>query len=311
MKKKPAGVQKPGGNKKRIVFIINPISGKRRFKNLEAKIKAGIDHDKYESGIRFTEYAGHAVKLTAEAVKNKTDIIVAVGGDGTINEVATGLIGREPMLGIIPAGSGNGLARHLGIPFSLSGALKLINEAGYKLIDTAVINDRPFVSIAGVGFDALIAKKFAEGNERGFVSYLRYVTNSFLKYKPKKYTIRIGQTTLKTRALFISFANSNQFGYNTQIAPGAKLTDGKLDVCIVKKPNFFEVPVVANLLLLRMIDKSPFVNIMQAEEVTVKRKKGKYVNVDGEPVKMEKTLHIKIVPLSLKVIIPQHVEKEI
>ena len=298
-------------DKKSILFIINPISGQRRFRNLEERIRKGVDQKKYRIDIQTTQYAGHAKILAFEGVRNKKDIIVAVGGDGTINEVASSLIGSDSLLGIIPAGSGNGLARHLSIPLTLPGALKLINRAEHKLIDTAVINGRPFISIAGVGFDALIAKKFASGNERGFLSYFRYVANSFLKYKPKKYTLQFDNKKLKTRALFISFANSNQFGYNTQIAPSAKLTDGKLDVCIVKKPNIFEIPVVTNLLLLRMIDKSPYVNIIQSEEITVTRKKGKYVNVDGEPVKMSKTLHIKIVPLSLKVIIPQHVEKEI
>ena len=298
-------------NRKRILFIINPISGQRRFKNLEERIERGIDQKKYRIDIRTTQFAGHAKTLASDAVKARTDIIVAVGGDGTINEVASSLIGSNAMLGIIPAGSGNGLARHLSIPLTLPRALKLINQAGHKLIDTGMINDRPFISIAGVGFDALIAKKFASGNERGFLSYFRYVANSFLKYKPKKYTLQFDNKTLKTRALFISFANSNQFGYNTQIAPNAKLTDGRIDVCIVKKPNILEIPVVTNLLLLRMIDKSPYVNVIQAEEITVKRKKGKYVNIDGEPVKMGKTLHIKVVPLSLKVIIPQHVEKEI
>ena len=297
--------------KKSILFIINPISGKRKFKNLQEKIKSGIDSGKYNIDIAYTESAGHATLLAEKAVSAKTDIVVAVGGDGTINEVASGLISSNTMLGIIPAGSGNGLARHLGIPFSLSGALRLINKAEHKQIDTATINGKSFISIAGIGFDALIAKKFASGNERGFAAYMLHVTNSFISYKPKRYTLKIGNTTLNTRALFISFANSNQFGYNTQIAPNAKLTDGKLDVCIVQKPKLFEIPLITNLLLLRMIDKSPHVNIFPTDELWVERKKGKYVNIDGEAVRMKKRVHIKVVPLSLKVIIPQHVKKEI
>ena len=304
------GKTRPNTGKKSILFIINPISGKRRFKNLEEKIETGIDRDKYDLKIRSTRSAGHAVTLAEEAVQANTDIIVAVGGDGTINEVASCLIHSHAMLGIIPAGSGNGLARHLGIPMSLTGALKLINKAACKLIDTATINGRPFISIAGVGFDALIARKFARDTDRGFATYLKHVTNTFIKYKPKKYKLKTGNITLKTKALFISFANTNQFGYNTRIAPNAKLTDGKLDICIVQKPRLFEIPIITNLLLLKMIDKSPHVHIIQAEEVHVERKKGKYINLDGEPVKMEKTIHVKIVPKSLKVIIP-HAEKEI
>ena len=291
--------------KKRILFIINPVSGKRSSKNILNKINSGIDSEKYIVEIKYSESALHVATLATDAVRTNTDIIVAVGGDGTINEVASCLIHSNSILGIIPAGSGNGLARHVGIPLSVAKAVKLINEAHSMLIDTATINGKPFISIAGVGFDALIARKFATSKKRGFTTYLQYVTNSFIKYKPKIYQLKINEKVIKTKALFISFANSNQFGYNAQIAPNAKLDDGMLDICIVQKPNLFEMPLIANLVFLKRIDKSQHVDIIPAAEVTVERKKGKYVNIDGEAVKMTKKLKVKVVPLSLKIIIPK------
>lgn len=296
--------------KKQILFIINPISGGRSSKGIPDRIKAGIDSGKYEYKFKFTESAGHAITLANEAIADKTDIIVAVGGDGTMNEVASCLIKSNSILGIIPVGSGNGLARHLGIPLNINKAIQLIDQGHYQLIDTVSINKRPFISIAGVGFDALIAKKFASSKKRGIINYLRLIASLYIPYKPKKHKLKINGTTIISRVLFISFANSNQFGYNTQIAPKAKLTDGLLDICIVKKPKLFELPLIANLLLLKMIDKSPHVNIIQSNKVTVKRKRGKYVNIDGEAIKMSKKLEVKIVPLSLNVIIPEHVKEE-
>ncbi len=291
--------------KKRILFIINPVSGKRSSKNILNEINSGIDSERYIVHIKYSESALHVATLATDAVRTNTDIIVAVGGDGTINEVASCLIHSNSILGIIPAGSGNGLARHVGIPLSVAKAVKLINEAHSMLIDTATINGKAFVSIAGVGFDALIARKFATSKKRGFTTYLHYVTNSFIKYKPKKYKLKINDRIFKTKALFISFANSNQFGYNAQIAPNAKLDDGMLDICIVQKPNIFEMPLIANLLFLKRIDKSQHVDIIPVADVIVEREKGKYVNIDGESVKMSKKLEVKVVPLSLKIIIPK------
>ncbi len=289
----------------KIIFIVNPISGARRHPFWRNIINNFIDKKKFDYEIALTQYAGHAKVIAADAVKNKIPVVVAVGGDGTINEVGSQLIGSDTALGIIPLGSGNGLARHLGIPRILPLAIRLINQMKITEIDTAEINGTPFISIAGVGFDALVAKLFAKSSARGFLTYAHIVTNRFAKYKPKKYVIKtIEGEKIKTRAFFISFANSNQFGFNTAIAPNASLRDGFLDICIVKKPNFFELPIVANLLMLRMIDKSPLVRIVKSKEFTVKQKKNRRVNIDGEAMKISKKLHIKVNPLSLKIIVP-------
>jgi diacylglycerol kinase (ATP) len=296
--------------KRKIVFIVNPISGRRRRMNLEDAIRRHVNKKKFIPVIKETRYAGHAIELSREAVEAKTDVVVAVGGDGTINEVASQIIGSDTVLGIIPQGSGNGLARHLGIPRTVQGAMRLINRMNVIEIDTATVNGVPFVSIAGVGFDALVAKLFAKGKSRGFFSYAHLISTHFLYYKPKKYKIRFEDgTQLKTRALFISFANSNQFGYNTAIAPNARLRDGLLDVIVVQKPGIFDLPLVANLMLLRAIDKSKYVQSFRSSHFWISQKKNRVVNIDGEARKISKNLEIQVHPLSLKVIIPKHVVK--
>ena len=296
--------------KKRILFIVNPISGTRGKRNLPGLINDHIDKKKFEISISLTEYAGHAIELSKRGVEESYDVIVAVGGDGTVNEVASQMIYTNSVLGIIPGGSGNGLARHLNIPLTPVKAIELINKFNITVIDTAKVNDVSYVSIAGVGFDALIAKKFAESKSRGFITYFRNATREFLNYRPKKYKLIFDEgLKIKRRAFFISFANSNQFGYNTQIAPNARLNDGKIDICIAKKPSIFETPILANLLLLKMIDKSPLMEIIPTTGVKIKRKKNRVVNIDGEPMKLTKTLNVKVVPASLKIIIPKNVKE--
>ncbi len=293
--------------RKRIHFIINPISGRRPQKDIEQIIYATIDKKQFDVSIQFTDSVGHARQLSREAVASATHIIVAVGGYGTINEVASEMIGSDCILGIIPGGSGNGLARHLGIPRSLPKAIALINKTMTTAIDTATINDKSFVSIAGVGFDAEVAKLFATNKKRGFLSYLRIIIDKFNNYRPKKYVLSIDDDLkISVRAFFISFANSNQFGYNTAIAPNARLTDGLLDVCIVSKPKLWEMPIIANLILLKRIDKSQYVRIIPAKHILISQKKKRFVNLDGEAIKMKRRLVIKVKPKSLNVIIPDH-----
>ena len=293
--------------KKKIIFIINPISGTRRHRNLDALIDKNLDKTKYQYEIKYTQFAGHAIYLSKEAVEKGTDIIVAVGGDGSINEVASQMINTTSALGIIPLGSGNGLARHLGIPRIIPWAIKLINKGNITEIDTATVNGKPFISIAGVGFDAYVAKLFARNSRRGFLTYAHIIANNYLYYKPKKYKLHFEDgKKIKTKALFVSFANSNQFGFNTAIAPNARLRDGMLDVCIVQKPKIFDLPIILNLLLLRVIDKSQYVKIIRTNRFVIKQKRNRVVNIDGEAVKIDKKLKVKVNPLSLKIIIPQH-----
>lgn len=292
---------------KKVRFIVNPIAGNINKDAFPALVKQHLPGSEFESEVVFTMSMGHATALAGEAVQQGYELVVAVGGDGTINEVARCLIGKETTLGIIPAGSGNGLARHLRIPIHPEKAMQLLVNGHSTCIDTGLINNNEvFVSLAGMGFDALVAKLFAKDPQRGFLGYFRIVAQRYPNYKPKRYTLTIdGTQNIETEALFITMANSNQFGYNTTIAPNAKLNDGLMDVCIVHKPPLFEMPIILNLLFLNMIHLSKHVEIIRAGKVSVRRTKNRVVNVDGEPKKIARDLHFEIVPSSLNVVIPK------
>ena len=295
------------GKKKTVLFIVNPVSGvnQSRKSTLAEIAAARFDPELFEWEIRFSESAAHVQELSREASAAGIDIIVAVGGDGTVNQVVRGMIGSSSTLALVPAGSGNGLARHLGIPVDTEQSVRLISQNNSKLIDTVNFNDQLFVSIAGVGFDALVARLFSKVERRGFFSYLRIITNEYKSYRPRKYKLIIDGNEVIRQALFVSFANTNQFGYNTIISPQAKIDDGLVDVCIVKKVPLLYAPKVVGLLLTRRIDDSGFVEIIRAKSVTLSRNKNRVVNLDGEAVKLSKDLHIEVNPLSLRVIVPK------
>jgi diacylglycerol kinase (ATP) len=289
---------------KKIVFIVNPRSGIFSKESIDEVIGSNLDAGKYIYQVEFTERPGHATEISHHHVRAGADIVVAVGGDGSVNEVAQGLVGTEVALGIIPGGSGNGLAHFLKIPLNQKKAIELIHSGRLVKIDTASINGHFFVSIAGTGFDGLVARRFSKEKFRGFVAYLKVVTETYPGYKPKKYTVHLNGQTLKIRALFIAFANSDQFGFQTTIAPGARIDDGLLDVTVMQKPPLIEIPYLAGLLYWRKIDKSKFIQIYKTNEVVVKTRRNRWVNIDGEPKKLGKKLTVTVHPHSLNVIIP-------
>ncbi|NQV03165.1 MAG: diacylglycerol kinase family lipid kinase [Bacteroidia bacterium] len=287
-----------------IVFIVNPVSGSGRQKGIAEVVDKHLDKSRFSYTILFTEEKGHASRLARKAVEEGTSIVVAVGGDGTVNEIGQGLVGTGTLLAIIPTGSGNGLARHLKLPMNFRKAIGIINSGKRQKIDTATLNGSLFVNVAGVGFDALVARKFEQSERRGFFSYFYISTSAYRRYKPKKYKISINGKVMKRRALMVSFANSSQYGNNTTIAPKASLNDGLIDVCILRKLPFWKIILLSPLVFTRKFDKTSYLEIIQAREVIVKRKKGKYIHLDGDPGKEGKTFTVKVHPLSLHVIIP-------
>jgi len=289
---------------KTVLFIINPVSGTGKKKNIERLIGEELDQNRYIASIQYTEKPQHAAEISRKAAQEGTDIVVAVGGDGTVNEVATGLVGTETALAILPSGSGNGLARHLGIPMKLRQAIGVLNRGRILPIDTATINGEIFVNIAGMGFDASVAKKFATAGKRGFSTYFRITAGSYRNYQPKQYRLEIDGKVIRRRALLISFANSSQFGNNISIDPAASVSDGLIDVCIVGKMPFWKLLLLAPLIFLKKIDLTRYIEIIRAKEIVVKRKKGKSIHLDGDPMKMGKELTIRVNPLSLKVVVP-------
>lgn len=287
----------------RICFIFNPISGVRKVHKLDDLIRQNLDLDKFTYEIRETGSPKDAMRLASAAVQEKFDVIVAVGGDGTINEIVHGISNDDVILGIIPTGSGNGLARHLEIPLEPEKAIRLINKMNVKRIDTASINGYPFVSIAGIGFDARVASKYKKLKQRGFMGYFWVVTREFFRYREREYTLIFNDDKITRKALLISIANSNQFGYNTVIAPSAKADDGLLDVVIVRKFPLGELPRMIGLLFTEKINHSHYIETWQTSELFIVRKRGRRVNIDGEAIKMGREIFIRIQPASLQVII--------
>ena len=295
--------------KEKILFIVNPISGhhdKSKFPSIVEKL---IDKDKYDYTIALTEYGGHAAEITKKAIEDQYDIIVAVGGDGTINEVATNMLGARQTFAIVPYGSGNGLSRHLHLPLKPDKVItEVINKGVKSKIDTAAMNGVPYISIAGVGFDAIIADVFAKDPKRGIKTYVKLVTKEYLHFQPKRYHLILDdKEEIDCAPLFISFANSNQFGSNAVVSPSASLNDGLLDVCIFKKPNMLQVPYIAERLLTSKIDRTKIVDIHKAKKINVIREQEEIANIDGEAVMMPKDIVVEINPLSLNILLPQNI----
>lgn len=272
-------------------------------KNLPDQIEDVLNRDRFDYDITVSEYAGHSIVLAQEAIDKHYDILAVAGGDGSINEVGSLLIGTDISLAVIPCGSGNGLSRCLNIPLSPLKALELINRNAVCLIDTVTVNGKPFVSIAGTGYDAQVAEDYANDRHRGFDTYFRYIVKNYFTLGEQEYSIVLPGRTIKTKAFFISFANSNQMGFDVPISPKASLWDGKVDLCIVRKPTALELPIVASYFLSKNMDKSPKVDIIQVEQATIIRPRPAVVNIDGESITMEKDLEIKINPMSLRVIV--------
>ena len=292
--------------KKKIVFIVNPISGRHNKSRFPQIVDNQINKDLFDYSIIFTEYGGHAIKLAKKAIEDDVDIVAAVGGDGTINEIASPLIGTRQALAIIPFGSGNGLARHLHLSLKPERVINdVINNGIVSKIDTATVNGVPFISIAGIGFDALVANFFANDPRRGLKTYLKFITEEYPRFKPNFYHVILDSgLEFDCKPLFVSFANSNQFGFNASVSPKASLNDGMLDVCIFKKPNILEVGYVAERLITNNIDKTQFVDIYKAKSIKVIREKEDFVNIDGEAVMMQKDIEIVNNHLSLNILLP-------
>jgi YegS/Rv2252/BmrU family lipid kinase len=292
---------------KQVCIIVNPVSGVKRNRQTEFRqlVASCLDSDRFSPEVHFTRFPGHGKLIAREALEAGAGFIVVAGGDGSINEVAEVIAGTEAVLAIIPAGSGNGLAHHLKIPFRKKDAIDLLNHGRILTIDTCAVNGKLFASIAGIGFDARVARQFAKSHRRGFMTYARIVLKEYLHYKPLRYHLELDGENIDVEAFFVSFANSSQFGYNTRIAPQASITDGLIDVCIVRKPPVKALPEIAMLMFRQEIDRSKYIEIYRASNIRVKRKKGRTVNIDGEPVRIGRKLHIEVRPASLKVIVPK------
>lgn len=291
--------------KKQIAFIVNPISHRLKKYNIENIIKKNLDCSQFEYKIFYSKYPNHAAILTENILVKSPDIIVAVGGDGTINEVGKVLVNTKTTLAIIPAGSGNGLARHLGIPVGLTKAIKALNDGSVRTIDTVRINDKTFLNVAGIGFDAHIAHKFAIFGKRGFFSYFLVAANEFSLYKPKSYVIIIdGVRTIK-KAFVLTFANSSQYGNNFIIAPKANITDGYFELVIIDDVPIYSIPELIYRFKNHTIDCFNHCTIQQCKELTI-RYPNMQAHIDGEVMFFTNEIKVIIQPKSLKVFVPNN-----
>lgn len=287
---------------RKALFIINPISGGKKKDSVPGMIKQHLNHTLFEPTVMFTNGVDHARRAACEAI-GKYDLVVAVGGDGTVNEVASGIVGSSVILGIIPCGSGNGLSRFLGIPMDVVEAIKLLNNGRIETIDSAEANGQSFFNIAGMGFDAHIGEIFAGGKKRGFFSYIKSSLTEIIKYRSRTYQLTIDGIDHIRKVFILSFANSSQYGNNAHIAPTASVQDGLLDVCIVKPFPLYRFPAMVWHLFAKTVDKSNFVEIIKAKDIVVKADLPGPFHLDGEPVKMESSIHIKVNPATLNIIV--------
>jgi YegS/Rv2252/BmrU family lipid kinase len=292
--------------KKFIVFIVNPKAGITPKSKVIIELLAGniIPSSRFIPEVLFTERAGHATELANDAVRRGADIVVASGGDGTVNEVACAMVNTGIPMGILPAGSGNGLARCLGISMNYALALRTIMRGSTKLMDVATVNDILYTSIAGIGFDAHVAQKFSESYIRGMISYMQIVLNEFSAYKPLTYKLTIDGISMEKHALMIIFANGNQFGFNTRIAPQAKVDDGLLDICVFKKMPVSQLLNVGYHMMMGTPAKSGYAEYFRGKEITITTITDPLMNIDGEAKIMKAPINISVKPLSLCVIVP-------
>jgi diacylglycerol kinase (ATP) len=288
------------------LFLVNPLSGANRKRDVTSLIREACawEHEIVPSGTKEELDA-----VIASAAARSFRAIFAVGGDGTVHEVAKRLISSELALGVLPTGSGNGFARHLGMPMDLGKALRSCRALRVETLDTATVNGTPFINIMGVGFDAWIADAFATAGTRGMATYVRVGLRGVTRYAPEEYELSIDGVTSRHRAIVIAVANASQYGNNARIAPLASTQDGILDVTLIEKAPLLRIPTLAARLFDGTIHRGRGVITMRGRSITIRRNAPGPAHLDGEPVTLPETLTIGIVPSSLRVIVPEGADK--
>jgi YegS/Rv2252/BmrU family lipid kinase len=290
---------------KKIAFIVNPVSGTAKKDALLSHLKGIFTRSRgYESSFYKTKGAGDAYAAAVGFKNEKYDIVVAVGGDGTVNQVARALVNSETVLGIIPMGSGNGLARHLRLPRFQNRAIDVILRGKAQYIDAGKINDEIFFCTAGIGFEAVIGERFNSAGSRGLITYLEQCAKEYVNYRREEYKISIPGYEYRTKAFLITFANSSQWGNNVYIAPDADITDGMIDMVIWKRALLANMPLITAGLLMKTIQYSEFVDTFRCKEITISRQSESLIQFDGESRRMGKELHISVIPKAVKVLVP-------
>jgi diacylglycerol kinase (ATP) len=281
-----------------VLFLVNARSGAGRRRDIDAAIREASGD--WTVDVQPCTTIADLDGVIARAVSRRVDAVYAVGGDGTVHEIAKRLIGTHVALGVIPAGSGNGFARHLGLPMDPAASLRACRGLRIETVDTATVNGAPFVATMGLGFDAWIADAFAHAGVRGLATYVRVALRGFAGYRSEEYEIEVEGQRSTHRALVVAVANASQYGNNARIAPLASLQDGLLDITIVERAN----PIAAARLFTGSLHRARGVVTMRARRVEITRRTAGPAHLDGEPLTLPEVLRVEIVPQSLRVVVP-------
>ena len=290
--------------RRHILAIINPVSGTGNKNKIPRLIDTVVNHDINDVSIMVTEYAGHAREIAADAVKDGIDVVVAIGGDGTVNEVGSALCGTETALAIVPCGSGNGLARHLRISMNASRALQVLNDGVVGQFDYCTVNGQPFFCTCGMGFDATVSYKFANEGTRGFITYIKKTITEYFKYDAQQYNIDIDGTQMEEKAFVIACCNAAQYGNNAYIAPRATMQDGLIDVTVMHPFNLIQSPLIGARLFLKQLNKDHHVSIYRGKHVIIEREHDDIMHIDGDPIMMPARIVVENVSKGIHILVP-------
>lgn len=290
---------------KKVLFIINKYSGTGYQPAVEGRILNRCSDLDVEPTLEFTKSRGHATELSRQATASKDfEIVFAVGGDGTVNEVAQGIVGSEQTMGIIPKGSGNGLARHLCIPVNFKKSLQYIGSTNVISMDTFKINNQLSMNVSGVGFDGHIAGLFGQNGKRGLIGYSKLVLKEFFSYQDFPIHAYIDDQLLDTKAFIIAFANSSQFGNNARVAPYASVCDGILDISFIRKVPVSQAIGFASKMFSGTLDRSAFVEIKKGKKIKISFPQAMPYHIDGEGKEPVTEFDIEINPASIRMLVP-------
>lgn len=295
--------------KKTIYIIINPVSGTKSKKGLPEKTMT-IDPHEYDVHMFMTGYEGHASQIAKDAVANNVDYVIAVGGDGTINEVARMLVNTDVIFGIIPSGSGNGLARDLHIPLDHQKAIEIIKENNVRKIDYGIANDNIFFCTCGVGFDAQVSEKVLNQSSRGKLMYAKSMIDVFYNFKPEKYKVTCAEHIFEDEAFLVTCANASQYGNDSFIAPHADIQDGKMNIAILKPLSVLNATQTAIQLMSKNIENNSKLVEMITSEVLIERERDGVMHLDGNAIQTSKDISVRIVNKGLNVLVPKETTKK-
>lgn len=292
--------------KRRLTLIINPIAGTLSKHGLEGWLMPKLQGMGYDVKVAYTSGPGDATRLAAEAAAVGDYGVLACGGDGTVNEVASGLIGTRTAMGILPAGSGNGLARHIGIPVDISRSLKVIAEDNIAECDYGEVNGRPFFCTFGVGFDAAVSERFARKNTRGLTTYIASAIDEFVSYHPQTYEIVAGDRVITDKAFLVVVCNASQYGNNAFVAPSASIRDGLLDVTIVHNGTLLTHALSGLEMITGIIGNHGKIQTFRTSDLVIRRSQPTMTHIDGDPVMLPVELCVKCHPGALRMFVTAH-----